>query len=397
MIKWHDEEGNDGDTYSRRVRPGSVSGGRDIRASDGTIGRHKFSRVIAIAKGPGAISKRQAQRTAWEQVLSRLDDISLCPQSLYTVKEFVRTRFEPDVVAKSKSTSQHYANMLKHVLPKLGPMRLRDVQLADVQELISAKLASGLSIQTCQHIRKTVGAVFTHAKRHGHFSGDVPSQGVQLPAMRRKERKIMTPDHVREIYRALPSPYRELILVLAIIGLRIGEACGLRWSRVNWSDEFIVIDGEPIPPHTIAVHEAYVRGEWTTKKKEASERHVPLPRPLAEALASLKRSSRWTAPEHPVFASRNGTPIDQHNVARRHLKPIVKELGIPWVSWHTFRHTLASLADQAGLTLTERKRVLGHAGDHMTMHYSHADLDRVRVGLETIAARIIDEPAEVLQ
>ena len=66
-------------------------------------------------------------------------------------------------------------------------------------------------------------------------------------------------------------------------------------------------------------------------------------------------------------------------------------------SWHSFRHTLGSLADQAGLTLTERKRVLGHAGDHMTMHYSHADLERVRVGLEAIAAQIIDEPAEVLQ
>ena len=369
----------------------------DIRASDGTIGRHKFSRVIAIAKGPGAISKRQAQRVAWEQVLSKLDDMSLRPQSLYTVKELVGMRFEPDVVTKSKSTSQHYANMLKHVLPKLGPMRLQDVQLADVQNLISSKLASGLSVQACPHIRKTIGAVFSHAKRHGQFSGDVPSEGVQLPAMKRTERRILTAGQVRAIYLALPSPYRELILVLAITGLRIGEACGLRWKRINWSDEFVVIDGAPVPPKTIAIHEAYVRGEWTSVKKEASERHIPLPRPLADALAGLHASSRWTAPEHPVFASRNGTPIDQHNIAQRKLKPILKELGIPWASWHSFRHTLASLADQAGLTVTERQRILGQAADRMTMHYSHADLDRVRVGLEVVAAQIIDEPAGVLQ
>ena len=370
----------------------------DIRASDGTIGRHKFSRVIAIAKGPGAISKRQAQRAAWEQVLSKLDDLSLRPQSLYTVEEFVRMRFQPDVVLKCKSTSSHYPNMLRnHVLPALGEMRLRDVRLEDVQELLSAKLAAGLSVQTAVHIRNTVTAIFNHAKRHGHYSGDVPTSGVQLPDMIRPERRILTPAQVKEIYRALPSPLRELILLLAITGLRIGEACGLRWKRLNWSDEFVVVGGEPVPPRTIAVVEAYVRGTWTTVKKEASERHIPLPRPLAAALLGLKRSTRWNGPDNPVFASRNGTPIDQHNIARRKLKPIVKELGIPWASWHSFRHTLASLADQAGMTLTERRRVLGHAGDRMTLHYSHADLERVREGLESIAALIIDEPGRLVQ
>jgi integrase len=59
------------------------------------------------------------------------------------------------------------------------------------------------------------------------------------------------------------------------------------------------------------------------------------------------------------------------------------------VTWHSFRHTNATLADQAGLTDTERQRVLGHASDRMTRHYSHADLERVRAKLNEVCARLL--------
>ena len=362
----------------------------DIRAADGTLARHKFSRVIAGASGKDAVSKREAQRIAWDDVLSKLDKASLKPQSLCKVAEFVKQRFEPDVVFKCKSTSSHYPNMLaNHVLLALGDFRMRDVQLADVQDLLSAKLAAGLSVQTCVHIRNTITAIFNHAKRHGHYSGDVPTLGVQLPSMKRPEKKVLTPTQIRDIRELVSSPYHELILLLAVLGVRIGEACGLKWKRINFSDDFIVVDGQQVPPKSVAIIEAYVRGTWTTTKKEASTRYLPLPQLLAEALAKLRMSTQWTGPEHPVFASRNGTPIDQHNVARRYLKPAARKLKIPWVSWHSFRHSQTTFADQAGLTLTERQRILGHASDRMTMHYSHADLNRVRGGMDAIAAQIL--------
>lgn len=368
----------------------------DVRAADGTLDRHKFSRVIAPASGPGAISKRQAQRIAWENILAKLDEASLRPQSLCTVSEFVLTRFEPDVVLRCKETSAHYPNMLrKHVIPALGSYRLRDVRLADVQKLLAAKLAAGYSVQTCIHIRNTITSIFKHAKRHGHFAGDLPTAGVQLPAMNRREKKVLTAEQVRLIQASLASPYRELVFLLAITGVRIGEACGLRWKRINFADEFVVIEGEALPPRTIAIVEAYVRGTWTTPKKQASTRFLPLPDPLARELLKLRQTSQWPAPSHPVFASRNGTPLCQHNVARRHLKPVGKEIGVPWVSWHSFRHTQSTMADHAGLTLTERQRILGHAAEEMTMHYTHADLDRVRGGLDAIASQIMGSPAVV--
>lgn len=65
-------------------------------------------------------------------------------------------------------------------------------------------------------------------------------------------------------------------------------------------------------------------------------------------------------------------------------------VNLPWVSWHSFRHSNASFADQVGLTVVERQRVLGHASDRMTMHYSHADVDLVREKMERMAARLVE-------
>jgi integrase len=76
---------------------------------------------------------------------------------------------------------------------------------------------------------------------------------------------------------------------------------------------------------------------------------------------------------------------DGHNTIARKLKPIGEACGIPWINWHCLRHTASTLAKQAGLTLTERKKMLGHSPDRMAEHYSHADLERMREGMENVA------------
>ena len=77
-------------------------------------------------------------------------------------------------------------------------------------------------------------------------------------------------------------------------------------------------------------------------------------------------------------------------IPSRHLKPTVKRLGLnPAISWHWFRHTATSLADQVGMSPVDRCKGLGHTTDAMTMQYAHADVERVRQGLSRVAARLM--------
>lgn len=346
---------------------------------------------IGAYKGPGALTEKQAQRLAWDLHLSKIDRRVLAPMSMQTVAEFVEARFEPDVVySLKKSGQEHYAYVLdKHVLPALGAMQLGEVTPVDVQRLLKSKLDAGLSVQTALHVKNAISAIFRHAKAMQAHRGDLPTEGVRLPPLRAAERQALTWDQAKIVAgfmggKKTRADLEALVIVLAVTGLRIGEATGLRWRWVNLEDHPVVVDGELIPAYTIAVREAFVRGEVVTLKTKASRRNIPMSAEVWVQLSRVLQVSQFTGPAHPVWANREGKHRDRHALGFRYLKPAAKKAGVPWVSWHTFRHTSATLADQAGMSVTERQRVLGHAASAITMHYTHVEIEQVRSKMEGI-------------
>jgi integrase len=378
--------------------------------------RAKIAVQLGPSKGKGAIGRRQAERLAADQYISKLDQSAIRPGSMVTLQAFVDRRFEPDWIQSLKPTGQtFYRSILKkHVLPALGALQLREVTLGHVQQLIRACQVKKLSGQTCIHVRNCTSAIFRHALHLGLWSGPLPTEGVRMPEKRAKERRALTWEQACAVSRRIPEVVRTkhvswqagkrgavldreateisaLVLVLSATGLRIGEAMGLRWRRVNLTTLPVVMDGELLPSFSLAVRENYVMGRYQTLKTEGSRRIIPLPTWVCDLLRPMASRLEWAMPDDPVWAGSAGRPLDQHNAARRVLKPAAALEGLPWVSWHCFRHTNATLADAAGLTVAERQKVLGHAGAQMTMRYTHTEIERVRGLLETM------KPPSVLQ
>ena len=54
-------------------------------------------------------------------------------------------------------------------------------------------------------------------------------------------------------------------------------------------------------------------------------------------------------PDALLFTSETGRMVDQSNLASRVLKPAARRAGVPWASFHTFRHTAASAFFRGGL------------------------------------------------
>jgi integrase len=367
----------------------------------GRPGRSRITVTVAPSKGPGSVGKREAQRIAWDEYLSMVDTMSLRPSSMRTFAEFVRERYTPDVLGQpgilKPATRVQARSILKaHVLPALGSVRLRDISVSHVQALCNAKAAAGLSTQTVKNIKNRISAILTEAKRHGWYAGELPTTMVRLPHMQRKERHALTWEQVCALSRELPEPIATLVLFLTLTGLRIGEAMGLCWKRVNLTAQPIIVNAEIIPPMSIAVRENYVLRNYQTLKTAKSVRNVPIPMwfvPRLAALSSSPDGSAVDSKECPVFANGAGkAPVDEHNTAARFLKPAAKRLGLlidqqtgkTTVSWHVFRHTYATLTDQANFTASERQHLLGHANAAQTMHYTHAVLESLRPRLEVM-------------
>jgi integrase len=347
----------------------------DSRDITGRATRDQRSMVIAKAEGPAKIGRRAAERLAWDLVLSRLDTISQNPAALITFKDFVTQRFEPDHMWGLKPTGQeHYKYMLSsHVLPFLGGYRLRDITPIVIQNFFRTK-RDGYAGQTLKHMKNVISAVLRHAKRLQMFSGDLPTDAVMLPPVNAKERTALTASQAAQLVARMPGQYGVLATLLLTTGLRIGEAAGLRWRRIDFA------------AGTLKVAENYTHGKWTTPKTEKSVRTVPVPAAVLTAIAGLRGDA---GPDDPVFMTTHGNPVDARTTAAKFLKPAAKACGVPWVSWHSFRHTNATLAEASGMSSAGRQKLLGHASEAMALHYTHPEMETARAAVEGIAAALM--------
>jgi integrase len=95
-----------------------------------------------------------------------------------------------------------------------------------------------------------------------------------------------------------------------------------------------------------------------------------------------------------VFAASSGRPVDAHNLFNRVLKPIGKNLGMPWLGWHVFRHTNASWIRQDKETSpSDQMAMLGHSDIRMTMQYGEQDLGRRRGIVSRMGEKLAEKSA----
>ena len=372
---------------------------REDQVGVGGVPKRAWSRPVFIGpcEGLGHLTEKQAQRLAWENFLSRLDQNNMAPMSVMTVAQFVERRFLPGHVAMLKPAGRaHYAWALKHILPALGASRLRDVRKDDIQRIVSGLLAAGRAVQTAQHVKNAVSAIFTYAEGEACYAGTNPAKHVKLPEMVRREPHALTFDQARAVLAALAPPAREMALSIILLSCNVSELLGLRWKRLNLTPEWSTADGEALPPWTLVVRQQWCRGRgkaikagYGSTKAKARERHIQIPAPLRPILIGMSRRKKWTGPEDAVFAGRTGRPLDEHNYAEDYLKPVGRALGMPWLAWHVFRRTHATLTKFVGLADFDRMKLMGHSSMALTDRYTDAERGDQGAAIELIAERLM--------
>jgi integrase len=209
-----------------------------------------------------------------------------------------------------------------------------------------------------------------------------------MPEMQRKETHALSFSLGNDLLSRFPSPVREMALLSMTGSLNVAEMLGLSWKRVNLTDETSVVGGEVLQPNSLVVRENYYRGKFGTVKAKSRRRTIPLSTMVVKALVTLRGRSQFSGPDDLIFVSRKGTPLNENNLLRRVIKPIARELGMPWLSWHVFRHTHSTLGEQIGMALSDRQAQMGHGDVRMTMHYTHSDLQRRRAGVEAMTEQL---------
>jgi integrase len=328
----------------------------DYIKENGTIGRRLVSKVIGPVR---QFTRRQAWKLA-EEFLRPLNQGKITPHSTILFQEFVERYFIPNVFPTLKLPTQtRYRRTLKnHLLPAFGQYRLCEIGTLDIQSFALKKLQSGLGSASADLFKNLMSKIFATAKKWNYFAGENPASGVELPEYRPvREKHILTAEQIPALLKALREPFRTMVLFAILTGLRVGEILGLRWEDVDFSSS------------VMHVSQRCYRGQMDTPKTKSSKRTLPLPLPC---LAALKRHrANGPLPDVPglVFQTSNGTPYSDTNILHRELKPAGKQIGAPWLNWHTFRRTHATLLQFVGGSLKDAQAQLGHSKLSTTLDF----------------------------
>ncbi|WP_162940195.1 tyrosine-type recombinase/integrase [Gryllotalpicola protaetiae] len=151
----------------------------------------------------------------------------------------------------------------------------------------------------------------------------------------------------------------DVILFLASTGCRLGEALAVRWSSVDLDRGLLTVNANVVRAHGKGVL------LQDHPKTAAGARTIAIPQTLVELLRQREERFRVANTHDLVFPTIRGHIRDPRNSTRSWSQELTR-LGFPGVTSHSFRKTVATALDQAGMTAREIAEYLGHANPSLT-------------------------------
>lgn len=265
-------------------------------------------------------------------------------------------------------TVEQYRRLIGHAAP-IGGKKLHKLKAEHVQKLLSAIMAEGHG-RTAEQLYVLLRTAMRQAVQLGRIDKD-PMTGVMRPVHRAAPHSVWSPEEQRAVMRALRGdPYQLEILLGLLCGLRRGEICGLRWSDVDLRAGIIHIRQQRQRQADGLLHDV-------APKSDAGRRDIPVPRALRAPLAARAAIGGYVSRLTPDSLSRA-------------LRRVEARAGVTHIGLHGLRHTMATNAVRAGVSLRVVQQLIGHSSFALTARvYTHPDADMLRDAVDVAAQYVI--------
>ncbi|MDN6290990.1 MAG: site-specific integrase [Tetragenococcus koreensis] len=335
--------------------------------------RTRYERVGGDTKAEAEKALRKALNEYEEAGAIEVDsDLSVQDYFYYWYDDYVLRNLKYNTQQNYKSVIDH------HILPYIGRYKLKAIQPSVIQKVIDKNHEKGLAKQTLSIIQTVMTGAFKRAVYPYQFMKNDPTRYIQMPKYDQRKKKtkedmrIITLEQFDTLLQHVPpaSPFYIPMMIAFHTGLRRGEVLGLTWDNIDFDNQTLTVEKIII-----------MKGkEWEigTPKTQSSYRTIGIGGQLIDILRKHKKKQmenrlfygKYYTDNNFVCTKENGKLTTPHSL-KHYSDKAKKESGVSF-SFHSFRHTHATLLLENGAIDKAIQERLGHARIGTTMDtYSH--------------------------
>ena len=370
------------------------------RQSNGTYYVRKY-----LGTNPVTGRKLEAYKTlaahdlegALAEAREYLENLGKNPLLTDAFDKFILTKERMRAPTNTVSAYKTRANYLR---PYIGSIRVRDLATPNVNDAYLELLDHGskdgkpLASTTVRAVNDMLSAAYKWFIAQG-LADDNPTDNATLPPKGLHEARPLDDAYVSILLAAIrdrlkdestdeASALNRTIAFAARMtlytGLRVGELCGLRHMDVRAASSDLHVCGTVV----LDAHGNAVRQPRTKGKRSRNLRVEPADLAAIRAHVTWQRRLFPVRPESPL-ASVDGSFL-RTDVVSSGFRRWALSMGLPdWCTYHTLRHTHASMLLARGVEINTVQERLGHASASTTLNiYGHVMPGRDQVAASQI-------------
>ena len=267
-----------------------------------------------------------------------------------TFGEFVAERYLPYAKTRKRSWETDETMLRNHLLPVFAEFRMNRITQQDVVSFHHAVQAKGYAAGTCNRMIVLMKFIYNCAIRWNCLPPKMnPCQGVEPFEDNGARERYLTQEEVGRLFDELDTNRNvqvgQVIRLLLYTGARKREILDARWDEIDLNRRLLMIPA--------------------ARSKSKKVHYIPLSDAALELLQSLPRredipwvffNPKTKKPPVSIFAAWD---------------TIRNKVGMPELRLHDLRHSYASFLVNAGRSLYEVQKLLGHHDPKVTMRYAH--------------------------
>lgn len=267
-----------------------------------------------------------------------------------TFGAFVAERYLPYAKSRKRSWGTDEIMLRHHLLPPFGEFRMNRITRSDVVAMHHAAKEKGYAAGTCNRMLVLMKFIYNCAIRWDILApkGN-PCVGVEPFEDNGARERYLTQVEVGRLFDELETNANvqvgHVIRLLLFTGARKREVLDARWDEIDLGRQILTVPA--------------------ARSKSKKPHYVALSDAAIELLRSLPRQDdvpwvffnpKTKKPPVSIFAAWD---------------TIRKRVGMPELRLHDLRHSYASFLVNAGRSLYEVQKLLGHHDPKVTMRYAH--------------------------